>query len=106
MAEERKRVMPVSHEELQAERVPLPMRDYCAHILIPLNRCRVETFYLPWKCHHERHEYERCQYVEYVHVDVGIGVVVDVGIGVVVDVGVGVGVVVDVGVGVVTDVSV
>lgn len=60
-------VMPVSVEEMQEERVPLALRDYCAHLLIPLNKCRLETFHLPWKCHHERHEYERCQYIEYAH---------------------------------------
>lgn len=31
-------------------RVPLAYRDSCAHLLIPLNRCRYETYYLPWKC--------------------------------------------------------
>lgn len=25
-------------------------RDSCAHLLIPLNRCRGETYFLPWKC--------------------------------------------------------
>eukprot|EP01115_Flamella_aegyptia_P000830 TRINITY_DN112426_c0_g2_i1.p1 TRINITY_DN112426_c0_g2~~TRINITY_DN112426_c0_g2_i1.p1 ORF type:complete len:93 (+),score=17.84 TRINITY_DN112426_c0_g2_i1:40-279(+) len=59
------RVMPVSLETMEEERVPIEWRDYCAHILIPLNRCRVENYFLPWKCNEERHEYERCQYVEY-----------------------------------------
>jgi NADH dehydrogenase (ubiquinone) 1 beta subcomplex subunit 7 len=40
-------------------------RDYCAHVLIPLNACRQEHFYLPWKCTHERHVYEACQYREW-----------------------------------------
>ena len=62
-------VMPVSEEEMEKERVPLVFRDYCAHLLIPLNRCRLETYYLPWKCGAERHEYERCQYVEYVQTE-------------------------------------
>lgn len=31
-------------------RVPLAYRDSCAHLLIPLNRCRYDTYYLPWKC--------------------------------------------------------
>jgi len=47
-------------------RIDPAWRDYCAHLLIPLNKCRHDTFYLPWKCSHERHEYERCQYGEYV----------------------------------------
>lgn len=47
-------------------RIPLEYRDYCANLLIPLNKCRGETFYLPWKCETERHAYEKCQYDEYV----------------------------------------
>lgn len=31
-------------------RLPLPYRDSCAHLLIPLNRCRFNEYYLPWKC--------------------------------------------------------
>lgn len=31
-------------------RLPLPYRDSCAHLLIPLNKCRVDEYYLPWKC--------------------------------------------------------
>jgi NADH dehydrogenase (ubiquinone) 1 beta subcomplex subunit 7 len=48
-------------------RIPFEYRDYCAKLLIPLNKCRGETFYLPWKCETERHAYEKCQYDEYVH---------------------------------------
>jgi NADH dehydrogenase (ubiquinone) 1 beta subcomplex subunit 7 len=31
-------------------RLPLAYRDTCAHLLIPLNRCRHNEYYLPWKC--------------------------------------------------------
>lgn len=31
-------------------RLPLAYRDSCANLLIPLNRCRYEEYYLPWKC--------------------------------------------------------
>jgi hypothetical protein len=31
-------------------KLPLQYRDSCAHLLIPLNRCRFETWYMPWKC--------------------------------------------------------
>ena len=57
--------MKVTHEEMKAARVPLNFRDYCAHILIPLNECRVKTWYSPWKCGELRHSYEKCQYDEY-----------------------------------------
>jgi NADH dehydrogenase (ubiquinone) 1 beta subcomplex subunit 7 len=33
----------------QAEaRVPIAYSDQCAHLLIPLNKCRVSEFYRPW----------------------------------------------------------
>ncbi|KAJ3562804.1 hypothetical protein NP233_g9349 [Leucocoprinus birnbaumii] len=35
-------------------------------LLLPLNVCRKKNYYLPWECEHERHEYERCQYDDYV----------------------------------------
>ncbi len=44
--------------------VDLALRDACAHLLIPLNKCRRATFFLPWKCEDERHGYEACQYAE------------------------------------------
>ena len=37
-------------EEMSAARLPLAYRDSCAALLDPLNRCRKETGYLPWKC--------------------------------------------------------
>lgn len=51
--------------EMSAARLPLAYRDSCAHLLIPLNKCRQETWYLPWKCVDERHSYEKCQYEEF-----------------------------------------
>lgn len=57
--------MKVTEEQMKAARLDVSYRDYCAHLLIPLNKCRKETFYLPFKCGHERHEYEKCQYVEH-----------------------------------------
>ena len=37
-------------QEMSDARLPLAYRDSCAHLLIPLNRCRYEEYYLPWKC--------------------------------------------------------
>lgn len=31
-------------------------------LLLPLNVCRKQNFYLPWECEHERHVYERYIY--------------------------------------------
>ncbi|KAF8389621.1 hypothetical protein HHK36_024140 [Tetracentron sinense] len=54
--------MIASQEEMVEARVPLSYRDQCAHLLIPLNKCRVSEFYLPWKCENQRHVYEKCEY--------------------------------------------
>ncbi|KAF4582265.1 NADH dehydrogenase (ubiquinone) 1 beta subcomplex 7 [Ophiocordyceps camponoti-floridani] len=54
-----------TREEMRDERLPLAYRDSCAHLLIPLNRCRKATWYMPWKCTDERHVYEKCQYEEF-----------------------------------------
>ncbi len=57
--------MGLSHEEMKAHQIPLAYRDSCAHLLVPLNRCRRRTYALPWKCVDERHSYEQCQYEEF-----------------------------------------
>jgi len=30
-----------------------------------MHTCRYANFFLPWKCDHERHSYEKCQYEEF-----------------------------------------
>lgn len=57
--------MKITQEELAAAKVPLGWRDFCAHLLVPLNECRRANFFLPWTCEDEKHVYEKCQYVEY-----------------------------------------
>ncbi|KAL1832727.1 hypothetical protein ACET3Z_002378 [Daucus carota] len=54
--------MIATQQEMVDNRVPIPYRDQCAHLLIPLNKCRQSEFYLPWKCENERHSYEKCEY--------------------------------------------
>ncbi|CAI9768465.1 unnamed protein product [Fraxinus pennsylvanica] len=51
--------MIATQEEMVEAKVPIPYRDQCAHLLIPLNKCRQAEFYLPWKCEAERHTYEK-----------------------------------------------
>lgn len=52
-------------KEVHDAKVPLAYRDCCVDRLIPLNECRKKNYYLPWKCEHERHAFELCQYKEY-----------------------------------------
>ena len=49
---------------MKANRVDIGYRDFCVDLLIPLNKCRERTYYFPWKCEHERHAYEKCEYIE------------------------------------------
>ncbi|XP_021293530.1 NADH dehydrogenase [ubiquinone] 1 beta subcomplex subunit 7 [Herrania umbratica] len=54
--------MIATQAEMVENKVPITYRDQCAHLLIPLNKCRQAEFYLPWKCEIERHAYEKCEY--------------------------------------------
>lgn len=54
-----------TQQEMMDNRVPIHVRDNCAGVLIPLNKCRRQNFYLPFKCEDERHSYEICMYEEY-----------------------------------------
>nr|POE52608.1 nadh dehydrogenase [ubiquinone] 1 beta subcomplex subunit 7 [Quercus suber] len=51
--------MIATQAEMVEAKVPIPYRDQCAHLLIPLNKCRQAELYLPWKCETERHIYEK-----------------------------------------------
>mmetsp|Transcript_15632 Transcript_15632/g.16376 ORF Transcript_15632/g.16376 Transcript_15632/m.16376 type:complete len:112 (+) Transcript_15632:78-413(+) len=57
--------MKVSWQTMNEHHVPLHLRDYCAHEVIPLNACRLREGPFPWTCEHEKHAYEVCQYEVY-----------------------------------------
>lgn len=57
--------VPATPEAMMDAKIDIAFRDQCAGLLIPLNKCRRATYYAPYKCEHERHEYEKCQYLEY-----------------------------------------
>lgn len=50
-------------DQLKAARIPMALRDNCAHLLVGLNECRRATFFSPHQCVHQRHIYEECQYI-------------------------------------------
>lgn len=56
--------MQVTREDLRKARVPLNRRDYCAHLYIDLEKCRQQTYRMPWKCEGEQHNYDYCIYME------------------------------------------
>jgi len=60
------RPMQATEEEMAAARIPLQYRDHCAHILIPLNKCRKKNMFMRTdECHDMMHTYERCQFALY-----------------------------------------
>lgn len=56
--------MVATPEELESAKVPLHFRDYCAHKYIELEKCKKHKFPFVYRCHHEKHDYEHCQYEE------------------------------------------
>jgi len=40
-----------------------PDGSYAHSLLLPLNVCRKDKYYLPWECENERHAYEKCVFV-------------------------------------------
>jgi NADH dehydrogenase (ubiquinone) 1 beta subcomplex subunit 7 len=57
--------MVATDEEMVAARLDLQWRDYCAHMLIPLNKCRRANLYMPFRCVDERHAYDKCQWMQF-----------------------------------------
>ncbi len=57
--------MKVTQKEMMDAQLPHHVRDYCAHDLIPLNKCRRANGYMVWACKDELHEYEICMFKEY-----------------------------------------
>ncbi|XP_056311969.1 NADH dehydrogenase [ubiquinone] 1 beta subcomplex subunit 7 [Danio aesculapii] len=65
--EERKeRVMVATQEQMNLAMLPVEQRDYCAHHLIKLMKCRRDMFPNLMACDHERHDWDYCQHQDYV----------------------------------------
>mmetsp|Transcript_22881 Transcript_22881/g.21997 ORF Transcript_22881/g.21997 Transcript_22881/m.21997 type:complete len:92 (+) Transcript_22881:163-438(+) len=59
---------PRADQDLQAlakAQTPIAFRDTCGHLLVPLNKCRRQTWWNPEECGHQRHTYEECLYNAY-----------------------------------------
>ena len=56
--------MQVTQQEMSDAKLPLHLRDYCAHLLIPLKMCRRDNKFIWWKCKHEEHAWQECQMEE------------------------------------------
>lgn len=57
-------VMIATEAEMISAKLPLEDRSYCAHLLIDYRVCRTKHWPLAYKCHHEKHAYETCEFNE------------------------------------------
>jgi NADH dehydrogenase (ubiquinone) 1 beta subcomplex subunit 7 len=55
--------MIATNEEMDAAKVPLAYRDYCAHLFIKWQSCMRDKF-LHWKCEEEKIAMEKCHHDE------------------------------------------
>jgi NADH-ubiquinone oxidoreductase B18 subunit (NDUFB7). len=65
LPDEPPRRMIATQQEMMDAQVPLRFRDFCAHLYIPLLKCRYDTHRVPWKCKAEKHEWEECEMADY-----------------------------------------
>ncbi|XP_014780152.1 NADH dehydrogenase [ubiquinone] 1 beta subcomplex subunit 7 [Octopus bimaculoides] len=62
----KERVMIATQEELNELSIPLEKRDYCAHLYVKWLKCRQQNYPMCQRCHHEKHDYEQCEYDDFV----------------------------------------
>ena len=61
------RKMIATEDEMVKAKVPLKHRDYCAHYYINFLKCNRDRGALDfWACDHEKHDWEHCQYDDFV----------------------------------------
>lgn len=58
----KERVCPVTPAQMDTAHIPMNQRDYCADKLIDFKVCVRKNFPLNWRCSHERHAYQKCEY--------------------------------------------
>ena len=54
--------MQMTEQEMKDKKIHPAFRDFCAHLLVPLNKCRQDNNFAPWKCNDERHLYKACKW--------------------------------------------
>lgn len=50
-------------KQIDKENVPREYRNECVEYYMKLMRCRRSTWFNPWKCDHEEHEFNNCRYM-------------------------------------------
>ncbi|CAO2611111.1 NADH dehydrogenase [ubiquinone] 1 beta subcomplex subunit 7 [Lemmus lemmus] len=64
--ERKERVMVATQQEMNDAQLTLQQRDYCAHYLIRLLKCKRDSFPNFLACKHEQHDWDYCEHLDYV----------------------------------------
>ncbi|XP_067296808.1 NADH dehydrogenase [ubiquinone] 1 beta subcomplex subunit 7 [Pseudorasbora parva] len=64
--ERKERVMVATQEQMNLAMLPVEQRDYCAHHLLKLMKCKRDNFPNFLACKHERHDWDYCEHQDYV----------------------------------------
>lgn len=64
--ERKERVMVATQQEMSDAQLTLQQRDYCAHHLIRLLKCKRDSFPNFLACRHEQHAWDHCEHLDYV----------------------------------------
>ncbi|KAM9094299.1 LOW QUALITY PROTEIN: NADH dehydrogenase [ubiquinone] 1 beta subcomplex subunit 7 [Sarcophilus harrisii] len=64
--ERKERVMVATQQEMNDAQLLLKQRDYCAHHLIRLLKCKRDSFPNFLACGHEKHIWDLCEHQDYV----------------------------------------
>lgn len=58
--------MVASQDQMNLAQLPLEQRDYCAHHLLKLMKCKRDNWPNFLACKHERHDWDYCEHQDYV----------------------------------------
>ncbi|KAK2909384.1 hypothetical protein Q8A67_005221 [Cirrhinus molitorella] len=64
--ERKEREMVATQEQMNLAMLPVEQRDYCAHHLLKLLKCKRDNFPNFLACQHERHDWDYCEHQDYV----------------------------------------
>lgn len=56
--------MVATQQEMNDAQLVLQQRDYCAHYLIKLLKCKRDSFPNFLACKHEQHDWDYCEHLE------------------------------------------
>ncbi|ELK06768.1 NADH dehydrogenase [ubiquinone] 1 beta subcomplex subunit 7 [Pteropus alecto] len=62
----KEREMVATQQEMNDAQLVLQQRDYCAHYLIRLLKCKRDSFPNFLACKHEQHDWDYCEHLDYV----------------------------------------